>query len=172
MGIRNFLIEGGSGTGKTTVAAELERRGYQVRHGDRVLAYQGDPETGAPATPPPGDLDFINDHHIWDVDRVKAFVADRRHEATFFCGGSRNWHKFIHLMDAVFLLEVDRSTLERRLDLRVNEWGSEPAERAMIMALHESRRNLPPDGIRIDATKPPAQIVDTILASAQSQNGR
>ena len=33
MGARNYLIEGVSGSGKTTVAEELERRGYQVIHG-------------------------------------------------------------------------------------------------------------------------------------------
>ncbi|MDW9477139.1 hypothetical protein GOA69_33865, partial [Sinorhizobium meliloti] len=46
MGIKNYLIEGDSGTGKTSVGTELERRGYHVVHGDRVLAYVGDPETG------------------------------------------------------------------------------------------------------------------------------
>ena len=48
MGVRNYLIEGVSGAGKTTVATELERRGYHVIHGDRKFAYYGDPETGAP----------------------------------------------------------------------------------------------------------------------------
>ena len=48
MGVRNYLIEGGSGTGKTTVANELQRRGFHVIHGDRELAYHGDPETGEP----------------------------------------------------------------------------------------------------------------------------
>ena len=42
MGIKNYLIEGVSGTGKTTVAEELQRRGYHVLHGDRELAYWGD----------------------------------------------------------------------------------------------------------------------------------
>lgn len=164
MGIRNYLIEGSSGAGKTAVATELERRGYHAVHGDRVLAYQGDPETGARVTPPPGDLVFLNDHHIWDLEKVRAIIADRSRDMTFFCGGSRNWHKFIHLLDGVFLLELDRGTLERRIDLRVNEWGSEPAERAMIMALHQSGRNQPGAGIRIDATRPLAEVVDTILA--------
>ena len=164
MAIQNYLIEGSSGAGKTTVATELERRGYHVVHGDRVLAYQGDPETGARVTPPAGDLDFINDHHIWDLDQVLAIIADQTRDKTFFCGGSRNWHKFIHRMDAVFLLELDRETLERRIDTRVNEWGSEPAERAMIMTLYETNKNLPRDGIRIDATRPLAEVVDTILA--------
>lgn len=164
MAIKNYLIEGSSGAGKTSVATELERRGYHVVHGDRVLAYQGDPETGAPVTPPPGDLHFISDHHIWPVEKVLAIIADQTHAKTFFCGGSRNWHKFIHRLDAVFLLELDRATLERRIDTRVDEWGSEPAERAIIMALHESRKHQPPDGIRIDATRPLAEVVDTILA--------
>ena len=48
MGIRNYLIEGVSGTGKTSVCNELQRRGYHAIHGDRELAYQGDPETGEP----------------------------------------------------------------------------------------------------------------------------
>lgn len=164
MALRNYLIEGSSGAGKTTTATELDRRGYHVVHGDLVLAYQGDPDTGVPVSPQPGDLDFINDHHIWDLGKVLAVIADRRHERTFFCGGSRNWHTFIDRMDAVFLLQLDRETLERRIDKRVNEWGSEPAERAMIMALHQSGRNQPREGIRIDATRPLAEVVDTILA--------
>ena len=46
MGVRNDLIEGVSGAGKTTVAEELRRGGRHVIHGDRALAYRGDPETG------------------------------------------------------------------------------------------------------------------------------
>jgi len=48
MGVRNYLIEGVSGAGKTAVCTELQRRGYQAIHGDRDLAYQGDPEPGQP----------------------------------------------------------------------------------------------------------------------------
>lgn len=51
MGVRNYLIDGGSGTGKTTVATELQRRGLHVIHGDRELAYHGDQETGDPTDP-------------------------------------------------------------------------------------------------------------------------
>jgi adenylate kinase family enzyme len=48
MGARNYLIEGVSGAGKTTVADELQRRGHHVIHGDRELSYPGNPETGEP----------------------------------------------------------------------------------------------------------------------------
>lgn len=61
MGARNYLIEGVSCSGKTTVCDELLRRGFQAIHGDRQLAYQGDPETGLPL---PGRC---HEHHIWDI---------------------------------------------------------------------------------------------------------
>src|SRR5215813_13931096 len=49
MGVRNYLIAGVSGAGKTAVCTELQRRGYQAIDGDDELAYQGDPDTGLSA---------------------------------------------------------------------------------------------------------------------------
>ena len=46
MGRRNYLIEGVSCSGKTTVCNKLRERGYHVINGDTELAYQGDPLTG------------------------------------------------------------------------------------------------------------------------------
>jgi broad-specificity NMP kinase len=159
MGMRNYLIEGLSGTGKTSVCNELRRRGYHAIHGDRELAYQGDPETGEPTD------DSAHEHHIWHVDKVKALVADQDEPATFFCGGSRNFSKFIGLFDGVFVLEVDLDTLNRRLDERPDdEWGGgKPVERERITRWHETKEDVPKNGIRIDATAPIAHVVDEIL---------
>ena len=168
MGIRNYLVEGGSGSGKTAVATELEKRGYHVVHGDRVLAYQGDPETGARLDPRviAAHRDhpaFIHDHHIWDASMVTALAADRTHAATFFCGGARNTGRFLDLFDAVFVLEIDRATLERRLDGRPDEWGSAPAERALILRHHAAPAPIPETAIAIDAKAPLPAVVDAIL---------
>lgn len=110
MGVRNYLVEGVSGTGKTSVCRELNRRGYHAINGDRDLAYQGDPETGEAID------SATHEHHIWDVSRVQALVADQHEPVTFFCGGSRNFLRFIDLFDEVFVLDVDLDTLHRRLD--------------------------------------------------------
>lgn len=158
MGIKNYLIEGVSGTGKTSVCKELQRRGYYAINGDNELAYQGDPETGNPTN------GLTHEHHIWHVDKVRALVASQEEAVTFFCGGSRNFSKFIDLFDGVFVLEVDRDTLDRRLDERSeDEWGGKQTERELIMRLHQTKEDIPRDGIVVDATAPIARVVDEIV---------
>jgi gluconate kinase len=157
MGVRNYLIDGVSGTGKTSVCRELQRRGYQAINGDTELAYQGDPETGLPVE------GHTHEHHIWDVAKVAALIAGNATAMTFLCGGSRNVSHFIDRFDGVFVLEVDLDTLNARLDERPeDEWGGREAERRLILRLHRTRGDLP-QGVAIDATVPVAQVVDEIL---------
>lgn len=164
MGNRNYLIEGVSGTGKTTVCKELRRRGFHAVNGDTDLAYRGDPETGDPTDDVPSHW-----HHIWDVDRVRAMVADQSEGFTFFCGGSRNFAKFQDLFDGVFVLEIDLDTLHHRLDQRPDdEYGARQSERDLIVRLHRTKEDSPQDGIPIDATAPLAQVVDEIVRRAQA----
>jgi hypothetical protein len=170
MGIRNYLIEGVSGAGKTAVATELQRRGYQAIHGDRELAYRGDPQTGLPVVPetdPPTAV-WVSEHHIWDVDKVKAYVDNRDEALTFFCGGSRNFADFIGLLDGVFVLDVDRETMNRRIDERValdpTDFGAKAEEREVIARLFETKEYLPDETTIIDATAPLGRVVDAILA--------
>ena len=167
----NFLIDGVSCSGKTAVATELQRRGYHVVHGDRELKYRGDPATGTAVdvlVSFPDDqrhAAWIHEHLCWPVEEVEAIVANDEEPVTFFCGGSRNSHMFIHLFDAVFVLDVDRDTLRRRLDARPeDDWGGRGrrAERELVLRLHRTKEDVP-DGIVIDATPPLASVVDEIL---------
>lgn len=161
VGLRNFLIEGVSGAGKTSVCVELRRRGYHAVNGDTDLAYQGDPATGEPTDVP------SHWHHIWRVGQVRDMVADRSESSTFSCGGSRNRSKFIDLFDAVFVLEIDLDTLHERLGRRPeDEFGGRPAERDFVVQLHRSQEDRPEGGIPIDATAPLAAVVDEIVARA------
>lgn len=170
MGVRNYLIEGVSGSGKTAVATELQRRGYQAIHGDRELAYRGDPETGLPMAPPvdgPTAL-WMSEHQIWDVAKVKAHIADKQQPVTFFCGGSRNYSKFVDLLDGVFVLEVDMETMNRRIDERValdpTDFGGRPEERDLIARLFATKQDIPKNAVSIDTRVPIARVVDDILS--------
>ena len=156
MGKRNYLIEGVSGTGKTSVCEELHRRGYAAIHGDRELRYQGHPTT----FPSP---QIRHEHNLWDVEKVRRFAANRDDEVTFFCGGSRNFKQFIDLFDQVFILDVDTATLNERLDSRPDDWGKNQSERELILHLHATKEDLPSSGIVLDATQPLVSVVDEIL---------
>ena len=161
MGVANFLVEGVSATGKTTVCTELQRRGHHAIQGDRELAFQGTPDTGEATE------GFTHEHHIWRVDRVEALAADHEHPMTFVCGGSRNFARFIDLFDAVFVLEIDAETLHRRLDDRSrDEWGGSHEQRELVVRLHRTQEDVPAHGIRIDATGPLADVVDEIVSRA------
>ena len=164
MGVKNYLIDGVSCAGKTTVCSELQRRGYHAIHGDRELAYWGDLKTGE-------SVDGSADAHrawIWDIEKVRALVADQNPAATFFCGGSRNSNRFIGLFDAVFVLEIDLETLNRRLAARPeDEWGGTASEgEAFARLQYETKEGLPGNAIKIDATAPLSSVVDTILENA------
>ena len=173
MGVRNYLIEGVSGSGKTAVCTELQRRGHQAIHGDRELVYRGDPETGLPATPAtsaPSAI-WMSEHQIWDMEKVQAFVANQENAVTFFCGSSRNFAKFVDLFDGVFVLEVDLDTMNRRIDQRValdpTDFGGKPEERELALRLHQTKEDIPKNGITIDATAPLARVVDEILSKCR-----
>jgi hypothetical protein len=174
MGIRNYLIEGVSGTGKTSVATELQRRGYHVIHGDRELAYKGNPLTGEPLDPSAWkqnseDPAFVHAHHLWDVGKVRSLAYDQSHDISFFSGGLRNFGRFIDLFDGIFVLEIDRETLKNRLTERPqDEFGGRSAERDLIMRLHSTREDIPANATAIDATHSLGAVVDAIL----SQCGR
>jgi broad-specificity NMP kinase len=91
MGSRNYLIEGVSGTGKSSVCQELRRRGYVAINGGRELAYQGGPATREEIEGFGSEADARHKHQFWDVEKVRRLAANQDDEAAFFCGGSRNF---------------------------------------------------------------------------------
>ena len=162
MGKRNYLIEGVSGTGKTSVCQELRRRGYVAIHGDRELRYQGHPTTFS-------SPEIRHEHNLWDVEKVRRLAANQDDEVTFFCGGSRNFNQFIDLFDEVFVLDVDVETLNERLDNRADDdWGKSKSERELILRLHATKEDLPSSGVVIDATQPLVSVVDEILSHVRA----
>ncbi|RYB93111.1 nucleoside kinase [Nocardioides oleivorans] len=162
MGALNFLVEGVTGTGKTSVCHELRRRGYDAVNGDTDLAIRLSPGLV------PTSAEDVHGNHGWDATLVRSLAADRAARFTFFCGGSRNSASFLDVFDAVFVLEIDRATLLRRLDARADDdWGSTPEQRDLVLRLHATGDDVPP-GMAIDATAPLETVVDELLTAAKA----
>ena len=160
MAKRNYLVEGLSGTGKSSVYEELIRRGYTAISTDRAWAYSADPDTGLPGEP------RHHDNWVWDRQKAVSELESPEPEVLFVCGSSRNRDRFLPYFTKIFNLRIDDDTMRRRLQERTDDdWplGQEGVE----LMLELNRRDEKPAGaIDVDATQPLNQVVDELLRAA------
>ncbi len=156
----NYLIEGVSGSGKTTVCAELKKRGFKSVDADEDLAYYGDPTTGQPTN----EKSPMN--WLWDKDRTNKLLNNNQSQTIFVCGGAMNQNDFAHYFKKTFVLIIDNETLTQRLATRTNnDFGKHPEELALQLEWNEAAaRNAKSKGaVLIDGTKSVELVVDEIL---------
>jgi broad-specificity NMP kinase len=153
-------IDGLSGTGKSTLCAELARRGYHAVDADAAFGYAGDPVTGLPS-----EVDS-RANWIWDGQKLRAF-ADRSDGApVFICGGAMNQDEFADLFTKRFVLRIDSETMRHRLLTRTNnDFGKDPADLAEQLELnaHVMEEAERIGSIVVDATRPINEVADDIV---------
>jgi gluconate kinase len=160
MAKRNYLVEGLSGTGKSSVYEELIRRGYKAVSTDRAWAYHADPDTGLPG----GSVG--HDTWMWDRKVAVGDLESTEPEVLFVCGSSRNRDDFLPYFKKIFNLRIDDDTMRRRLQARTDDdWplGQEGVE--LMLELNRSDEG-PAGAIDIDATQPLDQVIDELLRLA------
>ena len=160
MAKRNYLVEGVSGAGKSSVYEELIRRGYKAISTDRAWKRHADPDIGPPAGP---------DHHgrsMWDGQKALSALENPEPEVLFVCGSSSNRDRFLPYFTRVFNLRIDDDTMRRRLQERTNnDFGKQPEELELMLRLNRSAEK-PVGAIDVDATRPLDQVVDELLRLA------
>jgi adenylate kinase family enzyme len=169
-------IAGCSAAGKSTVAAELGRRGLVSidADGDPWLARFVD-QAGAVVAEEPAepDLAWLGRHSwAWDPARLDELIQAAAPTTLYVCGGADNQHEVTDRFTQVFLLEIDEPTMLARLDARRDnhDWGRIGDTREYL------RRKLPvlqerlraSGAIPVDARQPLDQVVDTILKRSSS----
>jgi adenylate kinase family enzyme len=165
-------ITGCSGAGKTTIAAELVRRGLAAvdADDDPLLARTVD-DAGNVVAEEPEEPDFawLSRHSwAWNPARLDELIAAAAPATLYICGGADNELELASRFAQVFLLEIDESTMLARLDARrdYHDWGRIGDTREYL------RRKLPvlqerlraSGAITIDARQPLGQVVDAILS--------
>ncbi len=160
MAKRNYLVEGLSGAGKSSVYEELIRRGYKAISTDRAWKCHADPDTGLPGRP------IHYDSSMWDQQRAVSELESPEPEVLFVCGSSRNRDRFLPYFTKIFNLRIDDDTMRRRLQERTNnEYGKQPEELELMLRLNRSDEK-PAGAIDVDATQPLHQVVDELLRLA------
>ena len=168
-------VTGISGSGKSAVCSELNRRGYEAHdtdlEGNAVWVNRTTGEVtavaGAADRSRPG---WLNDQE-WRVvpSKVQALVARADDRQVFLCGSTANEDEVWHLFSRVIYLVIDEQTLRDRLASRTsNDFGKAPNELEAILSWHKVAEA---DYVRlgaaiIDATLPLRNVVDRVLEAA------
>lgn len=166
-----IYITGIAGTGKSTIKAKLEQRGYEAYEVDGEFAGFFHTGTGnrSRATIAERSLEWYQRHN-WifmeePLEKLQQYSVDH---LVFLCGTTWDEQDYWKAFDKVFALVLDDEALEHRLKTRLNPeaWGKVPYELADTLARNKSSRN---EDYRqlgatiIDATSSPDTIVDEIL---------
>jgi dephospho-CoA kinase len=111
------LVTGMSGAGKSTVLAELARRGHRVV----------DTDVG-------GWIDESGPEPLWREDRIAALLDEDSEGALFVAGCVANQGRFYPRFDAVVLLSAPTDViLDRLATRRTNDFGKSNEEREKIL---------------------------------------
>jgi thymidylate kinase len=157
-------IDGISGTGKTTVAKELIKRGRKAIDADAEFGYFGDPKTGLP-TDEQHQLNWL-----WDLDKITSFAKSSSDETVYICGGAMNQDKVKDVFKKRFTLVIDNETMRHRLLNRTNnDFGKKPDDLARQLEWNkgaaEYARSI--GSTVIDATRPIEQVAQQIIQEAE-----
>ena len=152
--MKRILLTGMSGTGKSTVIAELAARGYKAVDTDydgftiKINVGEG-PEW------------------LWREDRIQELLSAEDANVLFISGTSRNQVKFYPHFDHIVLLSAPAHVLVERLTTRTNNpYGKNPDELAETLLFQETvepllRRTA---SLEVDTSAPVEQVIETILS--------
>lgn len=109
-----------SGTGKSTVLAELRKRGLEVVDTDE---------------PGWSEWSIEEDGFVWREDRIAELLAHDREVTLYVSGTVSNQGRFYPRFDAVVLLSTPAEVLLDRIAGRTtNDYGKTDEERELILA--------------------------------------
>lgn len=164
-----YLITGVAGTGKSSAAKELLRRGYAAYDTEEGFSFYVEKATGARcAYPKHPSLKWYYEHErVFDEKVLNNLFKKHDKEDIFIATITANQKKFYHDFDKIFLLTTDDETIRHRLETRTgNDFGKHPLDLHRVISRHkEFDDELKAEGaVVIDSSGKMPNTVDKILA--------
>ena len=173
-----FYVAGASGAGKSTVCAELVRRGYRAYDVDADVLGEWRDRTGTAVPMPEAALrdDAWFAYHTYTLPpaTVRRLATEVGDALGFVCGTVGNEGEIWDLFTHVISLSVDADTVRRRIAQRPDGFGSSEAELQRILSWHAT---IDADNTRfgatlVDAAQPVGLVTDRVLQIASEQSAR
>jgi broad-specificity NMP kinase len=167
-----YLITGVAGSGKSSVARELRKRGYAAYDTEVGFSYHVNKATREKAVYPANPSVKWYDAHerVFDENVLANLFKKHAAEALFICSITANQKNYYADFDKIFLLTAPDKVLVKRLEQRTdNQFGKHPLELQRIIGRHAKFDfELKALGATvIDSTEPVAKVVDKILAQVK-----
>jgi broad-specificity NMP kinase len=170
--MKKIYITGVSGTGKTTIAKELEKKGFYVISIDEVpnLCIWINKETKEKVIKEVElNKDFINTHDwVCDVEYLQKLI-DTGISPIFVLGLPSNQNELINLFDKVLLLQCKPETFISRIENRTdNDFGKDKSAQEVILSWYKNfeQETLKKGAISISVEESLDEVVDNILKQA------
>ncbi len=167
-----FYVVGASGAGKSTVCAELVRRGHRAYDVDADGLGEWRDQRGT-AVPMPeaalrDDAWFAAHTYTLPPATVRRLVTEVGDAVGFVCGTVGNEGEIWELFAHVISLSVDADTVRRRIAQRPDGFGSSEEELRRILNWHAT---IDADNARfgatlVDASQPVTAVADEVLKVA------
>jgi shikimate kinase len=148
--VTRVLITGMSGVGKSSLLAELARRGFRTVDTDY------------------GDYhETVDRERLWREDRIAALLVEDGPGLLFVQGTTRNQVVFYPLFDHIVLLSAPSEVLVERLRTRTtNPYGKDPGEVAETLDYLQTVEPLLREvaTLEVVTTVPVTQVADIVVA--------
>src|SRR5437868_5125940 len=163
-----YLITGVAGTGKSSAAQELRRRGYAAYDTEEGFSYYIDKQTGERCAYPkqPSPQWYETHERVFDENILLNLFKKHQAEPLFISSITANQSKFYSDFDKIFLLSAPDDLITHRLGTRTNNYfGRHPVDLQRVIGRHQQFDDeLKAIGaIQIDASKTVGEMVDQIL---------
>lgn len=163
-----ILITGVAGSGKSSVANELKKRGLAAYDADAGFSYYADKKTGEKAVRPLNPtLEWYDQHErVFAENVLNNLFKKHTGETLFICSITANQSKFYPQFEHIFLLSAPSEIIIERLQNRTNNhFGKHPLELKRVIDRCEEFNNqlLNAGAIEIDSTRPINKVVNKIL---------
>ncbi len=161
-----IYVTGVSGTGKSSIARELNARGVPAIDMDDLCHWQHKP-TGERTGWEPGKDDEWYEKHGWicSIESLQEFLTANDNAVAL--GLSSNQDEYLPFFDKVLILRSKPEVITERINKRTdNDYGKHPAEQGRILNWHKTfeKEMVDKGAIPLDADRELGEVVDEIVA--------